>query len=145
MNKRIMIILIVVTVLGCARSPALFLSERNSVAYLAEDYGVSKESVEAVAHAFGVDPTDLARYGDEPFPLNYIRHTLGWALDQSDHPKIYRTEIDALMTGYVSRCDLENTVTLYLFYSDWLRPKLRVRCISEPSTRRSDCSKHYIL
>ena len=97
--------------------------EDNSRAYFRRYYGVSEETVRAVARAYGVDPGDLASYGGRPFPLNYIEHTLGWAWDQPRHPTIYRAEIEALVTGHVSRCDLGDTATLYLFYSDWLSPK----------------------
>jgi hypothetical protein len=123
MNKGIMAILVLAGVLSCTSVPTQPPAEGNSVYSLARCYGVSKESVEAVAHAFGVDPSDLARYGDQPFPLNYIQYTLGWSPHQSNHQKIYRYEVDALMTGYVSKCDLADTVTLYLFYSGRLRPK----------------------
>jgi hypothetical protein len=106
-----------------ARPPA----KHNSVAFLARRYGVSKDSVRDVAHAFGVDPENMASYGERSFPGNYIEYTLGWKWDQAKHPTVYRAEIEALMTGYVSRCDIEDTITIYLFYSDWLRPKTLFR------------------
>lgn len=118
-----MAMLVLVAILSCTCVPTQPPIEPNSVWYLARVYGVSEESVEAVAHAFGVDPGDLARYGNHPFPLNYIRHTLGWSQHQSNELEIHRADVDALMTGYVSRCDLADTATLYLYYSDRLRPK----------------------
>jgi hypothetical protein len=95
----------------------------DSVAGLARYYGVSEETIQNVARAYKVPPEEIGSYGELPFPVNYIQHVLGWAWDQPEHPTIYRSEIEALVTGYVSRCDLEDTITLYLFYSDWLRPK----------------------
>lgn len=95
----------------------------DSVSGLARHYGVGTEVVEGVARAYGVDPESVGSYGERPFPINYIEHELGWAWDQTQHPILYRSDIDALVTGYMSRCDLEDTITLYLFYSDWLSPK----------------------
>jgi hypothetical protein len=84
---------------------------------------VDEKAIEEVAQAYGVPPEEVGSYGKGPFPVNYMEHVLGWVWDQPQHPTIYRSEVEALMTGYVSRCDLEDTITLYLFYSDWLRPK----------------------
>lgn len=95
----------------------------DSVAGLARYYGVDREVVEEVVRAYEVPLESVGSYGEQPFPVNYIAYTLGWTWDQPQHPTVYRSEIEALVTGYISRCDLEDTVTLYLFYSDWLSPK----------------------
>jgi len=92
----------------------------NSVAGLARYYGVSKETVLGVAHAYGVDPQDLDNYGPQPFPVNYIMHEL-------DKPGVTRAQVEALVTGYVSKCERDNRWTVYLFYSDWLEPKTLFR------------------
>jgi len=128
MNRRIVIVpLVLVVIVGCIWCLAKPSSPHNSVAYLARTYGVSKETVLTVVHAYKVNPDELYSYGESPFPVNYIEHTLGWTWNQAEHPTIYRSEVEALVTGYISRCDLSSTTTLYLFYSDWLRPKALFR------------------
>jgi hypothetical protein len=127
-GERILLALIMLAIIGCCvwflfRSPP----DVDSITGISQYYGVSEETVGDFVRAYGVDPTDIASYGEEPFPLNYIRYTLGWNQDPSNRPTVTRAEIDALVTGYVSRCDLDDTSTLYLFYSDWLRPKTLFR------------------
>ncbi len=125
MNRRNRILLLVIVmvaggILILVRPPAKY----NSVMYLARRYGVGKSDVQDVANAYGVDPKDLATFGQQPFPINYIGHTLGLPGWEQSRPSIVRrSEVEAFVTGYVSRCDLDEMTTLYLFYSDWLRPK----------------------
>jgi hypothetical protein len=96
--------------------------ENNSFAYFERYYGVDEKTVAEVAQAYGVKPQDMTSYGEMPFPINYIEHTLGWAWDQPEHPIIYRRDVESVVKGYVSKCDWIDTSTLYLFYSDWLNP-----------------------
>jgi hypothetical protein len=97
--------------------------EDNSFAYFKRYYGVDKEAVMEVAQAYAVKPEDIAKYGTQAFPISYIGHALGWVWGQPEHPTIYRRDVEAVVKGYVSRCDWIDTSTLYLFYSDWLSPK----------------------
>jgi hypothetical protein len=125
MDKRISLVIVVaILMLVCACILLGPPGKRNSVASIAWRHRVSGADVEAVAHAYGIKPEDLGTYGQRPFPVNYIEYRLGWQWDQPEKPTVYRGEIDALMTGYVTKCDLADTATAYLFYSDWLSPSL---------------------
>ena len=72
MSRKMAIVLLMTVLVGglwiLVRPPV----KVNSVAGLARYYGVSKETVLGVAHAYGVDPQDLDNYGPQPFPVNYI-------------------------------------------------------------------------
>lgn len=103
------------------RSP----TEDNSLAYFKKYYGADEEIIHAVAHAYQINPDKISDYGPEPFPVNYIKHKLGWDWRQREHPVIQRSEIDSLVKGYISKCETDNAATLYLFYSDWLSPRTR--------------------
>jgi len=95
--------------------------EDNSVGYFRTYYGTSKEDLEAVGRAYGVELDDFSDYGPQPFPINYIVHALGQ--DQPEPPKVSRADVNSVVTGYVSKCELSDTNTIYLFYSDRLGPK----------------------
>ena len=95
--------------------------EPNSLMAFKRYYGVNEDAVAEVSAVYGIPVEDFPKYGLRPFPANYIKHTLGWDLERAERPIVYRQEIEALVKGYVSRCDSEQN-TIYLFYSDWLRP-----------------------
>ena len=95
--------------------------EDNLVAEFRKYYGTSKEELEAVGGVYGVELDDFSDYGPQPFPINYISHALG--RDRPEPPTVYRSDIDSIVKGYVSRCELSDTSTIYLFYSDRLSPK----------------------
>lgn len=99
--------------------------ENNSLAWFKKYYGADEEAVQAVAHAYQINPGEFSDYGLESFPVNYIKHKLGWDWRQQEHPVIQRSEIDSLVKGYISKCESGNTATRYLFYSDWLSPRTR--------------------
>jgi hypothetical protein len=125
MENRISLVIVVGMLLFvCACIVLGPVARRNSVLSIAWRHRVSRAAVEAVAHAYGIKQEDLDTYGQRPFPVNYIEHRLGWQWDQPEKPTIPRAEIDELMRGYVTKCDLADTATAYLFYSDWLSPSL---------------------
>jgi hypothetical protein len=100
---------------------SLIRIEENSMAYFNRYFGVNEKEVGYVARLYEIPLDDLPRYGPEPFPVNYILLSLNWSYDSKLRPTVYRWQIEELVKGYVAKCDLTNTNTLYLFYSDWLR------------------------
>jgi len=121
----ILLVLSASIVCGCSSRLGGARDTLNSVPNLARHYAVSEQTVRDLAHAYGVDPSDLAAYGEAPFPVNYVQHAFNWKWNQAEHPTIYRARIEAFMTGYVSRCEVSDTETLYLFYANRLRPATR--------------------
>jgi len=115
-------IIALVSVIACV--PCILASmpaEENSIAWFRKYYGTSRKDLESIGRVYGVEPDDFSKHGPQPFPINYIAHSLG--RDQSEPPTVYRSEVDSVIKGYVSECDLSTIETIYLFYSDRLSPK----------------------
>jgi hypothetical protein len=126
-ERTVLLMILAVLSLACVLACTwVFLGpvpSRDSISGIAAYHGVSEESVRVVARAYGVDPRDIASYGEKPFPVNYLEHALGWQGEQAETPVVHRKEVESLVTGYVSRCEIADTITLYLYYSSRLRPK----------------------
>lgn len=114
----ISVVLMSITVMTTCTKPP----EDHSVEYFEYYFGVDRKAVNGVAEAYGVSLESFSAYGESgPFPINYIRNELKW--DQHPRPTVYRADINDVVRGYTSRCEVSDTQTLYLFYSDWLSPK----------------------
>ena len=117
-ERTLLLTILAVLGLGCVSACVwLFLKplpSRNSVSDLAKYHGVSQESIRVVARAYGVNPKDIAIYGENPFPVNYIGYALGWKWDSTNNRVVHRKDIESLVTGYTSKCEIADTTTLYL-------------------------------
>ena len=94
----------------------------NSAFYFFRVHGVGMDTVTQLSQVYGVDIRDISTYGDDPFPVNYIKYRLGWKNEKAARPTIYRRDVEAVVKGYISICELRDTETLYLFYSKRLAP-----------------------
>jgi hypothetical protein len=69
-----------------------------------------------VADSYSLSLDDIAAFGPEPFPLNYILHQLNWKLASPNNPIVKRSEIEDLISGHSASCQTGNTHIYYLFY-----------------------------
>lgn len=95
----------------------------NSFAYFRIYYGASRQDVINLGQVYGVHPKDFSRYGPTPFPVNYIEHMVDFDKPQSERRAVYRSEVESMVKGYVSKCKISKGLIIYLFYSDWLSPQ----------------------
>jgi len=88
---------------------------KNSLAWLAQRYGVSEDKVRSVANALNVKPEDMASFGGGDFPANFIREKLR---DIEAHSgRVTKEDVDRLVQGYEAKCGHSGLVVYYLFYS----------------------------
>jgi hypothetical protein len=117
-------VFVVLTLVEALTACRVFQSpEEHTIEYFEYHYGVDREAVLEVAEVYGVSPESFSAYGDSPFPINYVKSELGW--EQPTRLTVHRSDINAVVRGYTTRCEVSDTQTLYLFYSDWLSPKTR--------------------
>jgi hypothetical protein len=98
---------------SCA-APATPALARNSVAWLSREFNVPESEVEQVAQIYGVDPANLATFGNGPFPTNLIRQKLEEVRAQNG--KITEEDVKRIVRGYVAQCD-DGGWYYYFFYS----------------------------
>lgn len=92
----------------------------NSMANFRVRYGASRQEVVALGNLYGVEPHEFSNFGKGAFPVNYIEYMLDAECAGSVRRVVYRSEVESLVRGYVSRCDVDDSTVFYLFYSNWL-------------------------
>jgi hypothetical protein len=98
-------------------------SSVNTPRYFWHLYGADVNMLESLSREYGVKVEDFPKFGRRPFPINYIKHRVGWVDDFTQRPVVYRRDVDPLIKGFASRCQFGNTIALYLFYSNRLSPR----------------------
>jgi len=98
----------------------LFLSKYRApnTFYNLSLYGATEEEIAQIARAYGISVDSIASFGTDPFPINYILTQMNWSRPPRNNPTIFRHQIDELVKGYVSKCDLTRSATIYVYYEE---------------------------
>ncbi len=88
----------------------------NSASSLAEKYGVDQRVVVDLARRLEVDPEKIGTLGPDDFPLNYYQRQ--FRLFEKEHGRPpRRSEVEAMMEGYVAECEITSSKLAYFYYS----------------------------
>jgi len=114
--RLICICIYLIGILTTACRPIYPNYQLNPVAELKGDYGASEASIQTVVDSYGISVDEILTFGPEPFPVNYILHQLNWEIASAHNPTVYRSKVEASISGYSGICKINDREVLYLFY-----------------------------
>ncbi len=117
-------LLLMLVVAACARPQPI-----NSVAWLSQKYDMPGAEVEKLAALYGVRPDQLADYGLEPFPINWIVRQFEQI--EARQGQVTKEDVQRIVRGQLTECDTDH-IYYYFFYS--ADPTFIGRNRSEPTS-----------
>ncbi len=117
---RIFVWLVILAITGlCGYIIYMILPAKpNTPAYFYKHYGITRRMLEETTSAYNVAIEDMPIYGPDPFPINYAKHELGW--NEQNNIVVRREDVESVVQGVQSRCEMGPSITLYLFHTRWM-------------------------